>query len=156
MKRYPQPMFVIRMGRYNLWMMFLSSILIAACLASFLLDDPRIGIRRPILALAVLLCAQLPFYFMAYWWKRDRDSTNLIVNIVDFIKYLLSLVKHIFSIWMLVEFISARHKLSYTVIGLYPGVYQIVETAYIILAPIIIIIVLKFIFCCGRTKLKPG
>lgn len=42
-------------------------------------------------------------YFLAYWWKRDRDTTNFIVTVVDITKYFFSLIKHIFSVWVLVE-----------------------------------------------------
>lgn len=39
---------------------------------------------------------------------------------------------------------------------MYPAVYQVTQTFYTIMAPIIIIITLKCMFCCGRTRLKPG
>ena len=61
--------------------------------------------KNALLGLGITVTVQLPMYFLAFYWKRDRDLTNFAVMIVDVIKYFLSLVKHGMTFWVLAEFL---------------------------------------------------
>ena len=155
MKHNPQPLFVIRMGRYNLAMFVCYFLYICATVCGLVLDPAEINrLKTALLALAVDVLVQLPFYFMAFWWKRDRDVTNFIVTIVDVFKYVLSFVKHCFAIWVLVMLIKCPF--SWKNICTYCALLQAAQTAYTIIAPILIFLYMKLTFCLGATKLKPG
>ncbi|CAL5976488.1 Transmembrane_domain-containing protein [Hexamita inflata] len=155
MKHDPQPLFVIRMGRYNLVMFLCYTLLAISCYCSYVLDPNEIQkLKSSMLALAITVSVQLPLYFMAFWWKRDRDATNFIVTIVDIFKYIVSLVKHGMTIWVIVELIT--QKFSFNHIATYPALIQGAQTAYTILTPVCICSFLKIQFCLGATKLKPG